>query len=137
MKRFPKGGIPTILRQGDVLLVAVKGGLHRANIVSRDNGRVVLAYGAVTGHSHAIADEHAMLTVLDHRSEMADAARRLLAEVGLTHEVRDEDVVGVLNVAAGAELVHEEHGTIMLTDEHYVVLRQKEYSPEAIRQVAD
>lgn len=132
-----KGRLPTILRQGDVLLVAVLGGLHRANIVPRDNQRVVLAYGEVTGHSHAIAEPSATLTVNDHRSEMAEAARALLAEVGLTTEVRDEDVVGVLEVPVPAELVHEEHGTIALDAPRYVVLRQKEYAPDAIRQVAD
>jgi len=132
-----KQKFPTILRQGDVLLVAVLGALHWPTAVSRDNGRVVLAYGEVTGHSHAIADEGAVLTVLDHRTEMADAVRRLLADVGLPHEIRDEDVVGVLEVPAGGKLVHEEHGTILLTSERYAVLRQREYSPEAIRQVAD
>lgn len=129
--------LPTILRQGDVLLVAVLGGLHRPTAVSRDRNRVVLAYGEVTGHSHAIAEPSARLTVLNHRTEMADAARQLLADVGLTHEIRDEDVVGVLETPEGAELVHEEHGTIMLTGERYVVLRQREYSPEEIRQVLD
>lgn len=137
MKQSKQKTLPTLLRQGDVLLVVVLGGLHRANTVSRDNNRVVLAYGEVTGHSHAIAEPQARLTVLDHRVEMAEAARALLAEVGLTTEIRDEDVVGVLEVPVPAELVHEEHGTIELTAEHYVVLRQREYAPEAIRQVAD
>ena len=136
MRKSPKA-LPTILRQGDVLLVAVKGGLPRPVPVSRDHGRVVLAYGEVTGHSHAIADEGAVLTVLDHRAEMAEAARKLLAEVGLTTEIRDEDVVGVLEVPVPAELVHEEHAAVELADERYVVLRQREYAPEAIRQVAD
>jgi len=133
----PRKPLPTILRQGDVLLVAVAGGLHRPATVSRDRGRIVLAYGEVTGHSHAIAEEGAHLTVLDHRSEMANAVRKLLAEVGLVTEVRDEDVVGVLEVSAPAELVHEEHAAVVLEAPHYVVLRQREYSPEAIRQVAD
>ncbi|HEX7828680.1 MAG TPA: hypothetical protein VF787_03455 [Thermoanaerobaculia bacterium] len=129
--------VPRILRQGDVLLVAVQGGLHRPRVVTRDKDKVVLAYGEVTGHSHAIAEPSVRLTVLDHRSEMAEAARKLLAEVGLTTEIRDEDVVGVLEVPVPAELVHEEHATVPLTDEKYVVLRQREYSPEEIRQVAD
>jgi hypothetical protein len=137
MKQSKPNAVPTILRQGDVLLVAVKGGLHRAVPVARDKNQVVLAYGEVTGHSHAISEPSARLTVLDHRTEMAEAARQLLAEVGLTTEIRDEDVVGVLEVPVPAELVHEEHGAIQLNDERYVVLRQKEYAPEAIRQVAD
>ena len=136
MRKSPKA-LPTMLRQGDVLLVAVKGGLPHPVPVSRDHGRVVLAYGEVTGHSHGIADEGAVLTVLDHRAEMAEAARALLADVGLTVEVRDEEVVGVLLMPQGGVLVHEEHGAIMLTDERYVVLRQRQYQPAGIQQVAD
>ncbi len=128
---------PVMVRQGDVLLVAVAGGLLNAKTKRRDNGKVVLAYGEVTGHSHAIAEKTTKLTVLDDAHAMAEAARQLLAEVGLTTEIRDEDVVGVLEVPAPAELVHEEHGTIALDAPNYVVLRQREYSPEEIRSVAD
>lgn len=137
MKKSRAKKVPLPLRQGDVLLVPVAGGLLRPMAVSRDRGKVVLAYGEVTGHSHAIAEPTVRLTVLDHRAEMAEAVRALLAEAGLVTEVRDEDVVGVLEVPVPAELVHEEHAPIQLNDERYVVLRQKEYSPEAIRQVAD
>lgn len=129
--------LPTIFRQGDVLLVVVARGLHRPTIVSRDHGKVILAYGEVTGHSHAIASDDTVLTVMDHRTSMADAARQLLAEVGLTVELRDEDIVGVLETPTPTELVHEEHGAITLDETHYVVIRQREYSPEALRSVAD
>lgn len=45
------------VRQGDVLLDPTSTPLANAVEVPRDNGRVVLAYGEVTGHAHAIADE--------------------------------------------------------------------------------
>lgn len=129
---------PRILRQGDVLLVAVGASLPPGcKRAKRDGGRVVLAYGEVTGHSHAIAEADAILMVMDDQAEMAAAARALLASVGLTTEIRDEEVVGVLDTPAGGTLLHEEHAAIALDAPHYVVLRQREYAPEAIRTVAD
>lgn len=131
---------PKIYRQGDVLLIAIAASLaspRRWKKAPREAGRVVLAHGEVTGHSHAIASEGAALYVLDDRAAMAAAARELLASVGLTMEVRDEEVVGVLDTPDEATVVHEEHAPIPLTDRRHVVLRQREYSPEAIRQVAD
>jgi hypothetical protein len=127
----------TINRQGDVLVIHVARGLESAKRKRRDKGRVVLAYGEVTGHAHAITDGGVALMVLDDQAAMAKAARELLAEVGLTVEIRDEDVVGVLDVEETAALTHEEHATIPLDQGAHVVLRQREYSPEAIRQVAD
>jgi hypothetical protein len=130
----------TMYRQGDVLLIAVVASLiapRRWKKAPREGGRVVLAHGEVTGHSHAIADERAALYVLDDRAAMAAAARELLASVGLTMEVRDEEVVGVLDTPRDAALVHEEHASIPLTNRRHVVIRQREYAPDAIRQVAD
>jgi hypothetical protein len=130
--------IRKIVRQGDVLLVAVTAGLDQSRPVARERGRVVLAHGEVTGHAHTIAEADVTLAVLDDRSAMASVARALLASVGLTMEVRDEEVVGVLSTPTGARLTHEEHAPITLDPlSHYVVLRQREYAPESIRQVLD
>lgn len=128
---------PRIMRQGDVLLIAITSCLLNAKVAARENGRVVLAHGEVTGHSHAIAEPDANLMVMDDREQMAEAVRELLRSVGLTMEVRDEEVVGVLHTPTGAALVHEEHDTITLSQANHVVLRQREYSPEEIQQVAD
>lgn len=82
--------------------------------VEREQGRIVLAHGEVTGHAHAIAEPEADLYA------GADAGVTFL-------EVR----------AAMAALQHEEHSTINLERGNYRVVRQREYSPEAIRNVAD
>lgn len=125
-------------RQGDVLLIPVRKGFADAKMAPRENGRVVLAHGEVTGHSHAVAEPEAAMQVLDDQAAMAAAARKLLASVGLTVEIRDEDVIGVLHTPNAASVSHEEHGTIPLAaGSHHVVLRQREYSPEAIRNVRD
>lgn len=105
-------------RQGDVLIEAVDEA-EMGEQVQRDNGRIVLAYGEVTGHAHAIADTQA---------EMFES------------RVTDVDLgVRFLQVLAegGVALTHEEHGTITIPPGTYKVTRQREYSPEAIRNVAD
>jgi hypothetical protein len=129
------------LRQGDVLLIQVSGlglAFRTLKVAPRDAGRVVLAYGEVTGHAHAIEESNVALLVADDRAAMAAAARELLASVGLTTEIRDEEVVGVLEVSEPSTLRHEEHGHIALAEgERFVVLRQREYQPAGIQQVAD
>lgn len=103
------------VRQGDVLIERIDKLPDSLKPVGRENGRVVLAHGDVTGHAHAIADQHVDL----YASEQ---------ELGVTFiEVRDTK----------AELKHEEHATIQLSPGNYRVIRQREYSPEAIRNVAD
>lgn len=108
MKREP-------IRQGDVLLVPVRSIPKGAAPRARDNGRVILAYGEVTEHAHAIADT------------VDDPACELLATGDATY----------LRVDRVSQLVHEEHSAATLEPGTYRVVRQREYSPEAIRNVAD
>jgi hypothetical protein len=42
-----------------------------------------------------------------------------------------------LNLDTTAQVVHEEHGPITLDPGPWLVIRQREYQPEAIRQVID
>lgn len=106
----------TTYRQGDVLIEAI-GRLPRdLKPLARDNGRVVLAYGEITGHAHAIADVQAE---------------------GLAHErVTEVEFLRVL-AEAGVELRHEEHATITLPKGDYRIKRQREYTPFGERRVAD
>ena len=99
-------------RQGDVLIQVVPEIPVGAKLVARDNGRIVLAYGEVTGHAHAIAE----------------------AEVDL-FEI--EEGIRYMDVQMEAYLRHEEHATVTLPPGKYRVVRQREYTPEAIRNVAD
>lgn len=103
-----------LYRQGDVLIRRVEeipGGLER---VPRENGRVVLAHGEVTGHAHVVEGEVEFLA--------ADL----------------EEMEGVfLRVLAEASVVHEEHATLVLPPADYEVVYQREYAPEEIRRVAD
>ena len=51
----PAAPIQRQYRQGDVLLIPTDAIPEKAKRVTRDAGRIVLAYGEVTGHAHAIA----------------------------------------------------------------------------------
>jgi hypothetical protein len=104
------------VRQGDVLLEPVTSVPDGARPVPRDAGRVVLAYGEVTGHAHAIRTPGATL--------LADGDERYL------------------RVPAPATLGHEEHAAIELVPGTYRVVIQREYvppevSPAAFRRVVD
>lgn len=103
------------VRQGDVGLAArphLGGNIPDAKPVPREDGRIILAHGEVTGHAHAIVGDGVDLL------ETPDGRR-------------------FLQLVAPQELTHEEHGTINLPEGTYEVIRQSEYSPEAIRNVAD
>jgi hypothetical protein len=101
-----------IYRQGDVLIEAVKtlpGGLKPAK---RAGGRIILAEGETTGHAHAIVDKEVESFV-------------------------DEQGNLYLSVEAETVVKHEEHGAITLPIGYYKITRQREYAPDAIRNVAD
>jgi hypothetical protein len=118
-------------RQGDVLLVAVPRAKAKAIKAGKDlrelrNGKpaVVLAHGEVTGHAHVVL-----------------SGKETGRGKGSVEFFEGHDVAGaaaILQVKGrAAELRHDEHSTIVLPRGTYRVIRQREYSPEAIRTVAD
>lgn len=110
------------VRQGDVFLRAVRMRDPLAGAqVTDDRGRVILAYGEVTEHAHEVVPSD---------TAIADATppAMLIEEPGGKR---------FLFVNAPCSLVHQEHGTIALMPGCYEVVRQREYSPEAIRTIAD
>ena len=83
-----------------------------ATKIQPQRGKIVLALGEVTGHSHTIS---------------ADAADWW----------KDGDTQYV-SVMQPTQLLHQEHGPAPLSPgEVFVHLPQREYSPEAIRNVTD
>ena len=125
-------------RQGDVLIVRVDSLPDNAKERTRDNGRVILAYGEVTGHCHQIDNpDAAMLFDLDLSATPQANARRA-AYAGITEPVDPSvDLLTFLTVDKLSQLVHDEHAAITLEPGTYQVIRQVEYTPEAIRNVAD
>jgi hypothetical protein len=79
-----------------------------AKSVARQQGRLVLVEGEVTGHAHAIRDTHA----------------RLLREPGPAATARR-----FLVLDAPADLRHEEHAAIDLPAGVFEVVIQREYVP--------
>lgn len=106
-----------IFRQGDVLLRQVSEIPIDAVVAEKKdqlgNKRIVLAYGEVTGHAHAI-----------HDLENTDVFVK-------------GDGTMYLQVKDPVDLKHEEHATITLPAGNYERVLQREYSPESIRQVLD
>jgi hypothetical protein len=94
-------------RQGDLLFVRQDTRPEAALTARQGN---VLVAGEATDHAHRLQ----VGTVL----EAPDGARSL----EITH---------------ATQVVHEEHGPITLDPGLWLVVRQREYSPEAIRTVAD
>jgi hypothetical protein len=101
-------------RQGDVLIIPIDVLPKGLNVVPREHGRLILAHGEATGHAHAIASRHATL-------------------------FRDPKLAAIFMQVSGGSvaLEHNEHATITIPSGNYRVVRQREYSPEEIRQVAD
>jgi hypothetical protein len=117
---------PWSVRQGDVLIVRLEGDVASGKPVKRDGGRVVLAYGEVTGHAHAIRERGADLFELaEDKGKDGDDAWARAARI-----LR-------VSAKAGVELRHEEHATIHLPPGNYHVTRQREYQPGELRLVAD
>lgn len=109
-----KAAVPFQCRQGDVFLERVDAMPGTAKARQRDNGRVILAYGEVTGHAHVIDTPTKEDAIYD--GENGDFYLRI------------EDAAG---------LVHDEHARIDLPAGIYRGRIQREYTPTAIRNVAD
>ena len=97
-------------RQGDVLLQRITAIPPTAKPARSTRDRVVLARGEATGHAHAVPASRAELF------QERGSGRAFLA-------VGTQDAL----------LQHEEHAPIRLPSGCYEVIRQREYTPTAIR----
>jgi hypothetical protein len=104
-------------RQGDVLLIQIDSTelpARPARLDRDEHGRLVLARGEATGHAHAVATAAAELL-----ADPDDLGRRFLV------------------LASEAQLAHDEHAPIPLPAGTYRVVRQREYTPSGLMDVAD
>lgn len=98
-------------RQGDILFKETNSIPTVTKV--RTNGHIL--EGEATGHIHRVAE-----TDLEN-CELTECGTELY-----------------LNVSeSGISIVHEDHKTIGLPPGNYEIVRQREYSPEAIRNVVD
>lgn len=98
-------------RQGDVLLMRVKNIPQAATTKPSENGLVILAHGEATGHHHSLPG----------------------ADVDWFTLGANQFVL----VKSPTQLTHQEHAPIDLAPGRYQAIRQREYTPEAIRNVQD
>jgi hypothetical protein len=111
-------------RQGDVFIerIAEIPAAAQKQEISR---RVILAHGEVTGHHHVL--ETADPADWWKQGEIATANQIPILPTGELF----------LSLTECATVTHPEHATLELPPGNYRVIRQREYSPEAIRKVAD
>ena len=104
----------TYVQQGDCIVMAIESFPEGERILDDQAARKILAYGEVTGHSHAISDEENACTVF-----------RILNKL-------------YIETSKPVALKHEEHDTISLTKGVWLVKRQSEFDPTTMqRTVAD
>jgi hypothetical protein len=117
------------IRQGDVALIQVAALPQDCKPVPLENGRIVLAYGEVTGHAHAIVDHG------QDEKRATEIAEDAIARARLWVAPNGERY---LEVVAPVTLRHEEHTEHTVPPGIYKQPTQVEYvAPELIRQVED
>jgi len=113
-----------LYRQGDVLIERILT-IPTSAKKQRQSARIILAHGEVTGHHHAL--------------ETADPADWWKEGEISTANQKPTTLAGELFVSlpAGGVVTHQEHSEITLPAGNYRIIRQREYAPEAIHNVAD
>ncbi len=99
-----------LYRQGDVLIRRIDS-LPEQKAVRRQSGNIL--EGEATGHIHRVEDQT--------KAEVLEVGDALYLHVG----------------SDGVRVIHEEHGPIVLPPGYFEIVRQREYSLEAIRDVSD
>jgi hypothetical protein len=119
-----KSSIYDHYRQGDVLIERIAE-IPLTAVKQGQSTRIILAHGEVTGHHHAL--------------ETADPADWWKEQENTPAHQEPGTLVGVLFVSlpAGGVVTHQEHSEIKLPAGDYRITRQREYSPDAVRNVAD
>jgi hypothetical protein len=101
-------------RQGDVLIVPIEMLPADLEPVAREGRSIVLARGEATGHAHVITDERAIVPRPEAGGDFHACIRR-----------------------KPIALEHDEHDAIAIPPGEYRIVRQREYTPNPARLVAD
>ena len=112
-------------RQGDVFIQRVETLPEGLIEAQESNKRIVLQYGEVTGHAHAIHNTQGVTALLEPGQTTTlvkgmEAGRR-----------------GFIQVKEKSNLTHEEHSAIVLEPGNYEIVRQRQYFPQELRFVND
>lgn len=112
-------------RQGDVLVERINSLPQNLVEAKEDKNRIVLQFGEVTGHAHAIYTPEKVNVFLSQGTPTSLV------------EGMEGGREGFLEVLERSYLKHEEHSAITLEPGIYKVTRQRQYTPEALRFVND
>lgn len=128
--------MPFQIRQGDVLLLQVVALPSQCTVLPVEGNRLVLAFGEMTGHAHAIYDHYADApTTAENASDLAIAAiARAQAKARLWNSPNGDRY---LEVTATVTLQHEEHTQHQIPPGIYHLPRQVEYTPAGTFDVED
>lgn len=146
---------PQQIRQGDVQLQPVATLPAGCVEIQPDGNRIVLAYGEVTGHCHAIYDhkrdatqieellaQSLMSTPCDFSGEQEKRNKEIYEAAIARAQTkarlwRAENGDRFLQVIEPVTLRHEEHTAHTLAPGIYKLPTQVEYTPAELRRVAD
>ena len=127
-----------LIRQGDVLLTPVATLPKGCIEIPNDNGRIVLAYGEVTGHAHAIADHRTAAGGLRDQQRAEEMAEALIARTRTKARLlQAPNGERFLEVTEAVTLKHEEHSAHEIPPGFYKLPIQVEYAPAELRRVED
>jgi len=107
-----------IFRQGDILITKVNNiaGKKQEEAYSVIPNSKTVALGELTGHHHTFSEQSQVLLYKDKKS--------------LSSAQQQQEEPTLIEVKSGvAELVHQEHNTILLPKGTYKVTREMEYNP--------
>lgn len=111
-------------RQGDVIIELIAE-IPQDAVAQKRVAEIILAHGEVTGHHHR-------LETADPADwwKLGEISPRLDKPAAIGGEI-------FVSLAAGGTVTHDEHAKIALPKGKYRITRQREYTPQAIRNVAD
>lgn len=125
------------IRQGDVFLHQVDRLPDGAIEVPAERGRIVLAYGEVTGHAHAIVDhgQQQLSAPMIGETAAAEVVEALIARCKAKLYAHRGD--RFLVVEEPVNLTHEEHTPHIIPPGVYEIPVQMEYDAATMRRVTD
>jgi hypothetical protein len=143
------------IRQGDTMLLAVQALPKDVKEIPPENGRVVIAYGEVTGHAHAFyetekvklwsANTERFLQVISNPKKVEawkvkNCAGQYQYVAGYTDPqalIEEGWTITALEAVDGVVDCHEEHFHPVISPGIYRLPNQMEYSPKELKKVSD
>lgn len=112
-----------MIRQGDILLIPVNENSVPGEYEMRPLRKTIIGLGEVSGHTHTLEKAQWLIDACEDLQQFAATGQ--------------SDNPVFVNVSKETSLQHQEHDTLIVPAGVYEIRRQREYTPEQIRFVAD